>query len=159
MNDSIEVNPVDLYANLDASEFIRGETPANIAEKCLELCRAYIGQPWTNVSSPDDIQVTRLTGGLSNQLYRVQLLKSTTSTTKANELTDVTVKLYQSKIPKCTHPDDGERLNDTIILTILSQTGLGPKVLGIFDGGMIQVYYNVSNQPKNLFHLTKSPLL
>lgn len=36
---------------------------------------------------------------------------------------------------------DSERLNDIIILTIMSQTGLGPKVYGIFADGFIQGYY------------------
>lgn len=36
---------------------------------------------------------------------------------------------------------DAERLNDNIIITIMSQTGLGPKVFGIFSDGFIQGFY------------------
>ena len=44
--------------------------------------------------------------------------------------------------------ENTERLNDMIILTIMSQTGLGPKIYGIFENGFIQKFYKV-NKMKN----------
>lgn len=135
---------VDIYANLKPEDFIRGETPSNIQEKCLKLCQMYIGKQWNNVTSPESIKVSRITGGLSNQLYRVQLKEQNITETHAENLYDVTVKIYQPKIPKCYEPEDGERLNDTIVLTLISQIGLGPKVYGIFNDGVIQAFHKHS---------------
>ena len=140
--------PTDLYASLKPEDFIRGSTPPDIDQQCLDLCRTYIGGSWSLASSTQDINVSRIIGGLSNQLYRVQLSENVPKSAAANILypedpRDVTVKLYQSKLPKCYHDDDGERLNDTIILTAMSQEGLGPKVYGVFDGGVIQAYHKV----------------
>lgn len=135
---------IDIYANLKPEDFIRGETPSNINEKCLKLCQTYIGEKWSNVTSLDDIKVSRITGGLSNQLYRVQLKNQNITETNFENLYDVTIKLYQPKLPKCYHPDDGERLNDTIVLTLTSQIGLSSKVYGIFSEGVISAFHKHS---------------
>lgn len=132
---------IDIYSKLKPEDYIRGETPANIKEKCLELCRSFIGKEWNFVTKLNDINVTRIIGGLSNQLYRVQLKKDIVYENVAESCYDVAIKLYQPKIPKCFNPNDGERLNDTIVLTLTSLIGLGPKVFGIFNDGVIQAYY------------------
>lgn len=55
---------------------------------------------------------------------------------------EVTIKFYQKKhfrLPDGNH----ERLTDTVIGLLCSQTEVGPKVYGIFDDGIIQGYYKV----------------
>lgn len=124
---------------------VRGETPADIEQRCLTLCQDYIGGAWTAVKSTTEITVTRITGGLTNQLYRVKLnnAKFDDESTQPTEETDVAVKLYQKK--HVSVGDDGlsDRLNDIIVLTLTSQTKIGPRVLGIFNEGNIQVFHKV----------------
>ena len=126
-------------------QLVRGETPADIEQRCLELCQAYLGGSWQHAKKPSDIAVTRITGGQTNQLYRVQLsasVKRVSNPVYADEPTDVAVKLYQKK-HMTSEEDANERLSDTIVLTIMSQTGLGPPVYGIFKDGNIQAFLEV----------------
>lgn len=39
-----------------------------------------------------------------------------------------------------------ERLNDNIVLTIVSELNIGPKVYGIFADGVVLAYHKVSVQ-------------
>lgn len=39
-----------------------------------------------------------------------------------------------------------ERLNDNIVLTIVSEMNIGPKVYGIFNEGVILAYHKVNVQ-------------
>ncbi|CAG2116731.1 unnamed protein product [Medioppia subpectinata] len=50
------------------NNILRGPTPPRIKEKCYDLCREYLGGVWLNVTV-GDIEVKRLTGGATNQLY------------------------------------------------------------------------------------------
>lgn len=131
---------------------IRGEAPADIEQRCLGLCQDYIGGPWKAVKSTEEIIVIRITGGLTNQLYRVQLKEaaplqviSTGAGKRTTQVfTNVAVKLYLPKHLTIGDAEDlNDRLNDNIVLTLTSQTKIGPHVLGIFSGGNIQAYYEV----------------
>lgn len=121
---------------------VRGETPADIEQRCLTLCRDYIAGVWKDVKSTKEITVTRITGGLTNQLYRVKLNDAQVCS-ESKVPTDVAVKLYQKKHVSVGDDGLGDHLNDIIVLTLTSQTGIGPRVLGIFNEGNIQVYHEV----------------
>lgn len=138
---------VDMFSNLKEEEIIRGTKPEGLEKKCLELCQSYIGGSWLQTTDIADITVTRITGGLTNQLYRVQLnenVKRVLNSIYSDEPGEVAIKLYMPKHMKSFNEADGERLNDIIILTILSQLGIGPKVYGIFNEGVIQEFVDVS---------------
>ena len=143
-----EVNFADIFKNLKEEDLIRGTTPDDIEKRCLELCQTYIGGSWSQVKNiKTDITVSRIAGGLTNQLYRVQLNESVNRIPNAiysNEPRDVAIKLYQAKHMKTYHQDDDERLNDIIVLTILSEVKIGPKVYGIFSDGVIQEFVEVN---------------
>ena len=150
-------NNQHLFAKLKAKDFIRGTTPSDIDDKCLQLCRKFIGGLWNNANSmykgdnkstQTTIYVQRLTGGISNQIYRVRLIVSNNSEKNIvskfdDQKYDVIIKLYESKLFLCTHVDDNERLNDVIILTTLSELGIGPRIYGIFKNGVIMAYVKV----------------
>lgn len=141
------VDIIDMFSNLKEEEIIRGKTPVGLEKKCLELCQSYIGGSWLQTTNVADITVTRITGGLTNQLYRVQLnetIKRVANSIYPVEPGEVAIKLYMPKHMKSYADEDGERLNDIIILTILSQNGIGPKVYGIFNEGVIQEFVDVS---------------
>ncbi|CAG2178421.1 unnamed protein product, partial [Oppiella nova] len=63
MTDSKEIN-----TDFSSVKWERGQTPDNIKDRCFHLCRDYLGDVWLNVTI-DDIEVKRLSGGLTNQLY------------------------------------------------------------------------------------------
>ncbi|XP_054157313.1 choline/ethanolamine kinase-like [Oppia nitens] len=117
-------------------EIIRGETPADINDKCLQLCKDYLAGDWLN-QTLDTIEVTRISGGYCNQLYRCAI----SNPKNLDEPHEVAVRLYQSKWFNKENSGGFERLNDIVITVFISQHKLGPKVLGLFDGGEIQLFY------------------
>lgn len=132
--------------NVSKDKIFRGHTPDDIEKQCLELAQSYIGGSWSNATSAaEDITVQQIAGGFTNQLYRVQLKDSVPRVLNPvypNEPVDVAIKLYQSKHIKNYHETDPERLNDTIILNVASQSGLGPRVYGIFEDGFLQNFHS-----------------
>lgn len=138
---------VEMFSKLKEDEIIRGTKPEGLEKKCLELCQLYIGGSWQQATDIGDITVTRITGGLTNQLYRVQLtesIKRLSNSIYPVEPSEVAIKLYMPKHMQSNNEADGERLNDIIILTILSQIGISPSVYGIFNEGVIQEFVDVS---------------
>ena len=114
----------------------RGKTPDDIKQKCFQLCRDYLASNWLNVTI-DEIEVKRISGGLTNQLYYCGIdEQKRLSETKVPQ--EVAIRLYSSK-----HFGDNERLSDTVIALLVSQNKLGPKIYGLFEGGQIQKYYKV----------------
>lgn len=136
--------PLD-FENIKPEDLIRGATPEDIKSRCLSLCQTYLAGSWLSASE-SDIIITRITGGLTNQIYRAQLRKKATEGEESTEdlCTDVAIKLYQSKLLDNFDKEDGERFNDTIILTLLSELAIHPKVYGIFADGVITEFVEVS---------------
>ncbi|XP_051167301.1 choline/ethanolamine kinase isoform X2 [Leptopilina boulardi] len=98
------------------------------------ICREHLHGVWKHVT-PDNIVVKRISGGLSNWLYNVQLPEGTN--TVRGEPKQVLVRLYGQ-----VH---GERaleglITESVIFTLLSERQLGPKLHGIFPGGRIEEY-------------------
>lgn len=85
-------------------------------------------------------------GGLSNWLYHVSLTKPLS---KPVEPTQVLMRLYGQ-----THGERGleSLITDSVIFTLLSERGLGPRLHGIFPGGRIEEYIPVSTVPNNILH-------
>lgn len=134
-----ELENMQMFSNLTEDMLIRGNTPPDIEKQCLSLCQAFVGGRWIN-ANVENIKVTRITGGLTNQLYRVQLddhVKKFSNSIYDLEPNDLAVKLFQSKFMKL---ESSERLSDNIILTAISELDIGPKVYGIFSSGTIQEY-------------------
>lgn len=133
----------ELLKELNLEEMIRGQTPAGIEARCLELCRSFIGGAWNEAKGIEEISVKRISGGFTNQLYHVRLNRVDEIENSDSCPTEVAIKLYQAKHVKNYHSDDGERLNDVIILSMVSELGISPKVFGIFQDGFIQEYIKV----------------
>ncbi|VVC27930.1 Hypothetical protein CINCED_3A019465 [Cinara cedri] len=99
-------------------------------EMATRLCRGYLQGPWKKITVKD-ISVKRISGGLSNWLYRVTLLKGNA------EPRDVLMRLYGQ-----THGENAIEniITESVIFTLLSERGLGPKLHGIFPGGRLEEY-------------------
>ncbi|XP_014212360.1 choline/ethanolamine kinase isoform X2 [Copidosoma floridanum] len=98
------------------------------------ICRDYLYGVWKNVT-PDNIVLKRISGGLSNWLYNVQLPENAIPV--RGEPRQVLLRLYGQ-----VH---GERaleglITESVIFTLLSERRLGPKLHGIFPGGRIEEY-------------------
>ncbi|CAG2101433.1 unnamed protein product [Medioppia subpectinata] len=118
---------------------IVGPTPPDIKEKCLHLCRDYLGGVWLNITVADII-VKRITGGLVNQLYYCGINEDKqTSDEKVPQ--EVSIRLYQNKLLINFNNKGYERLTDVIIAQLLSEKQLGPKIYGLFESGQIMKYY------------------
>ncbi|XP_060864997.1 choline/ethanolamine kinase [Metopolophium dirhodum] len=99
-------------------------------EMATRLCRSYLPGSWKKITSKD-ISVTRISGGLSNWLYQVTLLKGNA------DPRDVLMRLYGQ-----THGENAIEniITESVIFTLLSERGLGPKLHGIFPGGRLEEY-------------------
>ncbi|CAG2177122.1 unnamed protein product, partial [Oppiella nova] len=117
----------------------RGDTPQDIKERCFDLCHDYLGGVWRRVNI-DDIEVKRLSGGLTNQLYYCALNEDHRKLV-TTEPKEVAIRLYLEKHFNNTDHEGNERLTDVIIALIMSEKNLGPKIYGLFEGGQIQKYY------------------
>ena len=122
-----------------------GQTPDDIKEKCLKLCQDYLSGVWLT-QTIDTITVERLTGGMLNQLYYVSI-NSVTNGVNSHEKdrdvpTEVAVKLTQKKtfLDESDIEEKERLLGELVVSLMVSENGLGPKIYGVFDGGVIQKY-------------------
>ena len=131
--------------NMDEIDFekldlIRGKTPHDISEKCLKLCKEYLAGNWIQ-QTLDTIEVRRVSGGMTNQLYYCGILSPSGTSTVPQE---VALRFYGEKYFNKFDQESKERLTDVIISLLISESRLGPKIYGIFEGGQIQHFYKVS---------------
>ena len=122
--------------DFDKIELIRGQTPTDIKEKCLKLCKDYLSGNWSE-QTIDSIEVRRVTGGLVNQLYYCGITKPNTNAEVPQE---VAIRLYGEI--SFLGAEEG-RIRDTVIALVFSQNKLGPQIYGLFEGGQIQRFYKV----------------
>ena len=130
-----------IFCGSTTNKLERGQTPENIEQICFDLCRDYLGDIWLNLTI-DEVEVRRLSGGLTNQLYYCGI-KGDKQLSNGKGVQHVAIKLYQRK-HFLRRGQTNDRLDDHIIASMVSQNGLGSKVYGIFEGGMIQQFYKVN---------------
>jgi len=101
-------------------------------ELATRLCRGYLQGSWKKITVKD-ITVKRISGGLSNWIYQVTLLNKC----NASEPRDILMRIYGQ-----THGDTAieNTITESVIFTLLSERGLGPKLHGIFPGGRLEEY-------------------
>ena len=117
---------------------LRGKTPEDIKQRCLQLCKNYVAGNWSE-QTLDSIQLDRISGGLTNQLYYCAIREPSP---KADVPQEVAIRLYGKKWYNVD--EQYERLTDTIVSVMVSEKGLGPKIYGLFEDGQIQHYYHVN---------------
>ena len=125
------------------SGLVRGEDVPDIEQKCLSLCQKYLSGIWSELTV-DDIEVKRLTGGMSNINYHCKALQSKSK--DSNEPKEVVVRFYGARYDWSLGSEPlNDRLMDGVVALLASEKGLGPHVYGIFNEGQIQKYYPVLN--------------
>ena len=135
-------SPIDKFVQLDQNrnELTNSQISDDIKDKCLALCQKYLSGSWRR-QTVATIDVHRIPGGLSNQMYYCGIKNPVNSPSKVPQ--EVTIRLYG---PKHFVPfgQIDARVNDNLIGVFVSVNNLGPKVHGIFEDGQIQRYYRVS---------------
>lgn len=115
-------------------EYKMSEKNPEMRETAARICRDYLHGVWKHITS-ENIVLKRISGGLSNWLYNVQLPEGTVPI--RGEPRQVLLRLYGQ-----VH---GERaleglITESVIFTLLSERKLGPKLHGVFPGGRIEEY-------------------
>jgi hypothetical protein len=122
------------------------------------VCREYLSGAWKNISS-DEIQVKRMSGGLSNFLYYVSLPNNSDDSNTIDDSTISTKRTRKESYHNIMEPtkvllriygqSHGENalenmLTESVVFALLSERQLGPKLHGIFPGGRIEQYIPVN---------------
>ncbi|KYM75851.1 Choline/ethanolamine kinase [Atta colombica] len=115
-------------------EYKMSEKNPEMRETAARICRDYLHGVWKHITA-ENIVLKRVSGGLSNWLYNVQLPEGTVPI--RGEPRQVLLRLYGQ-----VH---GERaleglITESVIFTLLSERRLGPKLHGVFPGGRIEEY-------------------
>ena len=121
---------------LDQLELLRGDTPEDIELKCLKLCKHYLSGNWCQ-QSVQTVTIERISGGMMNQIYHCAINEPDQSETVPQE---VAVRFYGTN----NFVEQDNNLRDIIISLEFSNNKIGPKLYGVFEGGLIQKYYPVS---------------
>lgn len=114
---------------------------AEMKELATRICRDYLNGAWKDVT-PQTIGFKHISGGLSNLLYHISLPEDAIGGEKyRGEPKEVLIRVYGQ-----THGDADQALacliTESVVFTLLSERGLGPKLHGIFPGGRIEEYIN-----------------
>jgi hypothetical protein len=134
-----DIDNIDDF-DFDKIDLLRGETPDDIKEKCLKLCQDYLSGNWCQ-QTQDTIELKRISGGLTNQLYYCGIIDKSDDEEVPQE---VAIRLYGRKFFDSCDNEGNERLSDVVIGLMVSETNLGPKIYGVFEEGQIHRFYKVS---------------
>ncbi|XP_050453294.1 choline/ethanolamine kinase isoform X2 [Cataglyphis hispanica] len=98
------------------------------------ICRDYLHGVWKYVTA-QNIILKRISGGLSNWLYNIQLPEGTIPI--RGEPRQVLLRLYGQ-----IHGEKALEglITESVIFTLLSERRLGPRLHGVFPGGRIEEY-------------------
>ncbi|XP_044764274.1 choline/ethanolamine kinase isoform X2 [Coccinella septempunctata] len=113
-----------------------GDT-AEMRELATRICKDYLNGAWKAVNA-SNIGFKHISGGLSNLLYHISLPESLQEKIQ-DEPKEVLLRVYGQ-----THGEGAIEaiITESVIFTLLSERGLGPKLHGIFPGGRIEQYIN-----------------
>nr|CAD7575841.1 unnamed protein product [Timema californicum] len=105
-----------------------------VREMATRICSNYLSGVWKNISS-HDIMIKHIGGGLSNLLYHVSLPKP--QKPKSREPSQVILRLYGQN-----HGEQAMEslVTESVVFTLLSEQGLGPKLHGVFPRGRLEEF-------------------
>ncbi|CAP29573.1 Protein CBG10061 [Caenorhabditis briggsae] len=103
------------------------QDPTLVRKKVLEYGSDFLGGEWKTLTE-NDVDVVQMTGGQSNLLYLVKGKFASESTTPSCFL----VRLHCQQ--------ENQVFTDTVVFSIMSERGLGPKLYGFFPGGRLEQF-------------------
>uniref|UniRef100_A0A0K0FWX5 Choline/ethanolamine kinase n=1 Tax=Strongyloides venezuelensis TaxID=75913 RepID=A0A0K0FWX5_STRVS len=104
--------------------------PNEFKIQCMKLAKYYLAGVWQHLSE-DDFIITKVTGGLSNLIFKIDLPSHIKPIGK--EPSCALIRIHGSSSPLTL-------VIDTIIFTILSERNMGPKLFGIFSEGRLEEF-------------------
>ena len=102
-------------------------------ERALDLCSSHLQGNWTSLTE-NDIDLNAIESGFVNRLFLCHNKKS-------NE--KVIIRLYGGKIFKAENMNIIRHIGlegEVLIFHLMHVNGIGPELLGVFDGGRIEEY-------------------
>ncbi|KAJ1969340.1 hypothetical protein IWQ62_000690 [Dispira parvispora] len=111
------------------------DSPEEIVEK-LETHLPRLLPACKNIKNNGKMQITRLSGALTNSIYKVTVV----STATESEQTPQTTQKYLLRIYGLGVEELVEREKELYWLARLSELGIGPRMLSIFQNGRIEQY-------------------
>ncbi|CAI4228363.1 unnamed protein product [Auanema sp. JU1783] len=115
-----------IFGQIDPSSPIAHE----ILNRARTLCVKHLGGAWADVTL-DKFILKPVTGGISNLLFLVELPKDVA--VLKSEPSQVVLRVF------CQENYD-QLIIESVVFTLLSERGLGPKLLGVFPGGRFEEY-------------------
>ena len=134
----------DFHEFLSKSKgIVQGEQPHDLAQQCLKYCQQFLDGSSSKLSVKD-IEIKRLTSGMSNQTYQCIIRKNSAHNDKERQ--EVVIRLYglfvrmNFKTLELTE----DKMDEGIVALMASEIGIGPKIYGLFKTGQIMKYYSVN---------------
>ncbi|KAK6016542.1 Choline/ethanolamine kinase [Ostertagia ostertagi] len=121
--------PADLASSLQGQNYFKSHDELDLRSKILSLCSDVLGGKWADLH-PDNVSISHVRGGLTNLVYLVSRPKFSSS----DDQPSTVLLRIQSQT------DHEKLLNELVVFTSLAESGLGPKLLGIFPGGRFEEY-------------------
>ncbi|VDO03272.1 unnamed protein product [Rodentolepis nana] len=99
-------------------------------------CAKTLMGPWAN---PQNIDIVEVGGGLSNYLYKAQL-KPEAIDSSCSVPKEVFIRVYGELL----RSNMNSVILDAVLFALLSEKRLGPKLFGVFPGGRIEEFVELS---------------
>lgn len=130
------------------------KSPTEMRDIAARICRDYLTGAWKTIPA-EELQLKRISGGLSNFLYYVSLpdhyIGGSSKRNSSHNIKRARKDSYSTMLePKevllriygQTHGEHAleSMLTESVVFTLLSERKLGPKLHGIFPGGRIEQY-------------------
>ncbi|XP_052868195.1 choline/ethanolamine kinase isoform X4 [Anopheles cruzii] len=150
-------------------QLLEASSPSEMRDIAARICRDYLTGAWKTISA-EELQLKRISGGLSNFLYYVSLpdqhyynganrgsprdsfsgselckTKPTNGNKRARKDSYTSMPEPKEVLLRIYGQTHGEHaletmLTESVVFTLLSERKLGPKLHGIFPGGRIEQY-------------------
>ncbi|CAF0715411.1 unnamed protein product [Brachionus calyciflorus] len=117
--------------------------PEEVKNFAFAVCREYLSGAWKKIDY-NDFKVERISGGLSNYLYRCELNKDKFKQVN-NEPNAILLRLYGEN----HHKHSSILLKDIIVSAIMSDHNLGPKLYGVFPNGRLEEFINTTTMAQD----------
>jgi len=104
-------------------------------ETALQLCSDHLEGEWSHLSI-QDIDVSVIQGGFVNRIFLIRNIKSDEK---------VLIRLYGGKLVSKNALSDLGIEAEVLMYQLISEVNVGPKILGIFEGGRIEEYLEGSD--------------
>ncbi|VDO92218.1 unnamed protein product [Heligmosomoides polygyrus] len=111
-------------------KYFKSHDVLDLRSKILSLCADVLGGKWAEVR-PESVSITHVRGGLTNLVYLVS--RPTFSASDDEQPSTVLLRIQ-------SQTDNEKLLTELVVFTSLAESGLGPKLLGIFPGGRFEEY-------------------